>query len=448
MVKRIESTERLDRAKKAELRRKKEQEKEEVYVKSDKTGMKFFEFIRKATRRPEHVDALRLNGEIRHDKEGMKEAAREEFRSRFEGVNKAPKKDRRPPKDDGHLDEEVNKELTREEFDSNLKDLKNGRSGGIDGIKNELLKGSGTKTKDLLFIFIRNIFRTGYIPEDLNTGRVKLIFKSGDHLEPGNYRPITVSSVLIKLFTKIYGARLSKVLEDNNVLEDNQIGFRPGRGTADAILMINTIINKYKNKKKPLHMAFLDLTKAYDRVNREVMFEKLTEAGLGGRTRQIIQNLYYKDKILIELNGELCSKIFLTKGLKQGCGLSPTLFNFMAKEIAREVEKIDDSICLGNRRINAIFYADDLVVMASSRVKLKEKLDVIESTGGTFGMEINRKKSKRLELDDLEVLMEEREAEEQMDMERVEQFKYLGKKYIKMLFLCGSKLQTRKPWKG
>ena len=198
-----------------------------------------------------------------------------------------------------------------------------------------MLKGSGAKTKDLLFIFIRNIFRTGYIPEDLNTGRVKLIFKSGDHLEPGNYRPITVSSVLIKLFTKIYGARLSKVLEDNNVLEDNQIGFRPGRGTADAILIINTIINKYKNKKKPLHIAFLDLTKAYDRVNREVMFEKLTEAGLGGRTRQIIQNLYYKDKILIELNGELCSKIFLTKGLKQGCGLSPTLFNFMAKEIAR-----------------------------------------------------------------------------------------------------------------
>ena len=144
LVKRIESTERLDRAKKAELRRKKEQEKEEIYVKSDKTGMKFFEFIRKATRRPEHVDALRLNGEIRHDKEGMKEAAREEFRSRFEGVNKAPKKDRRPPMDDGHLDEEVNKELTREEFDSNLKDLKNGRSGGIDGIKNELLKGSGT----------------------------------------------------------------------------------------------------------------------------------------------------------------------------------------------------------------------------------------------------------------------------------------------------------------
>ena len=66
-----------------------EQEKEEMYIRSDKTGMKFFEFIRKATRRPEHVDALKLNRTIRHDKEGMKEAVHEEFKNRFEGVNKA-----------------------------------------------------------------------------------------------------------------------------------------------------------------------------------------------------------------------------------------------------------------------------------------------------------------------------------------------------------------------
>ena len=122
---------------------------------------------------------------------------------------------RKPHRDDGHLDEKVNKELSREEFDKNLKELKNCRAGRIDGIKNELLEGSGEKVKSLLFMFINNIFRTGYIPEDLNTGRVKLLFKSGDHLDLSNYRSFTVSSVIVKLFTKIYRARLSKVLEDN-----------------------------------------------------------------------------------------------------------------------------------------------------------------------------------------------------------------------------------------
>ena len=158
------------------------------------------------------------------------------------------------------------------------------------------------------------------------------------------------------------------------------------------------------------------------------MFEKLKEEGFGGRTRRMIQNLYYRDKILIELNGELCKKVYLKNGLKQGCGLSPTLFNFIAKDIAEEVGKMCDSISLGDYKLNAIFDADDPDVMASSKVMLKRKLDCISRVGGTFGMSINRKKSKRLEYDRLEV--EEREAKREMDMERVETFKYLGKKEI------------------
>ena len=156
------------------------------------------------------------------------------------------------------------------------------------------------------------------------------------------------------------------------------------------------------------------------------MFEKLEEEGLGGRTKKVIKNLYFKDNILIEINGELCKKIYLRNGLKQGCGLSPTLFNFMAKEIAEEISKLCDSVSLGNFKLNVIFYADDLVVMASSKVLLKRKLDCISRVGGTFGMSINRSKSKRLEYDRLEVEVEEQEAEREMDMERVETFKYLG----------------------
>ena len=156
------------------------------------------------------------------------------------------------------------------------------------------------------------------------------------------------------------------------------------------------------------------------------MFERLADAGFGGRTRRVIQNLYFHDKILIELNGELCKKIYLTNGLKQGCGLSPTLFNFMAKDIAFELEKVGDSTCLGAVSLNALFYADDLVVIASSKAKLKEKLDIISAAGGLFGMSINQTKSKRMEYGSIEMIVEEREAERQLDMEVVDSFKYLG----------------------
>ena len=222
--------------------------------------------FRKSTRSNDHIDALKLNGEVRHDKAGVKEAGRSEFKERFDGADKPHLKDRLKVGADGEHDAAVNKELQWEEFERNLQDLKNGRSGGVDGIKNELLKFSGEKTKRVLFIFIKQMLATGYIPEDLNTGRVKLLFKGGDHLNPSNYRPITVSSVIVKLFTKIYGARLSEVLEKEGILNDCQIGFRPGRGTADALLMMHSIIGKHKKKRRPLHLAFVDLTKAYDKV--------------------------------------------------------------------------------------------------------------------------------------------------------------------------------------
>ena len=91
------------------------------------------------------------------------------------------------------MDGEINEELSYNKFEQNLNDLKNWRSGGIDGVKNELLKNSGPKLKYLLFLFTKRIMETGYVPESLNEGRVKLLYKGADSLDPKNYRPITVS---------------------------------------------------------------------------------------------------------------------------------------------------------------------------------------------------------------------------------------------------------------
>ena len=213
-----------------------------------------------ASRKTDDIEAVMKDGKPSHDKKDVKAGVRNEFKERFEGKDYPPNKTREQMGIDGKYDKIVNEPPSWEEFVKNLNDLKNRRAAGIDQIRNELLKNSGERMKHLLYIFICEIFTTGFIPEDLNHGRVKLLFKSGDPLNPGNYRPITVSSVIIKLFTKIYQTRLSSLFEDEGLLEDNQIGFRPGRGTADAIAMVNTLIVKHKKKKSPIHLAFLDLT--------------------------------------------------------------------------------------------------------------------------------------------------------------------------------------------
>ena len=73
------------------------------------------------------------------------------------------------------------------------------------------------------------------------------------------------SSVIVKLLTKIYQQRISEVLEEENILHDSQYGFRPGRGTTDALLLVNTIIAKCKQAKRPVFLGFIDLQKAYNK---------------------------------------------------------------------------------------------------------------------------------------------------------------------------------------
>ena len=101
----------------------------------------------------------------------------------------------------------------------------------------------------------------------------------------------------------------------------------------------------------------------------------------------------------------------------------------MASDLARELELVEDSVSFGNSRFNPLFYADDIVVAASSAAKLQEKVDIINKVGGKFGMKISGSKSKRMMYGNVEVIVEDKEELVVMEMEEVETFKYLGNIY-------------------
>ena len=101
----------------------------------------------------------------------------------------------------------------------------------------------------------------------------------------------------------------------------------------------------------------------------------------------------------------------------------------MASDLARELELVEDSVSFGNSRFNPLFYADDIVVAASSAAKLQEKVDIINKVGGKFGMKISGSKSKRMMYGNVEVIVEDKEELGVMEMEEVETFKYLGNIY-------------------
>ena len=136
----------------------------------------------------------------------------------------------------------------------------------MDLIANEMLKGAGQCILDPLTKLFNLILTSGCFPEQWAIGRIVSIHKKGDALDPANYRGITITSCLGKLFTNILNFRLCKFLEDNSLIREEQIGFRKGHRTTDHMFILKCIMDKYKKKRKQLYMCFIDFKKAYDSV--------------------------------------------------------------------------------------------------------------------------------------------------------------------------------------
>ena len=147
------------------------------------------------------------------------------------------------------------------------KRLKNGKAVGGDAICDEMIKCFvHTRFIDIIRAIFNAIYSKSYFPKLWKVGYIIPIFKSDDSFDPINYRGITVSSCLGKLFTLVINERLIEFLDVRNILSHYQIGFRRGYRTADHVFILNTILNTYFSKGKKVYACFVDFSKAYDSV--------------------------------------------------------------------------------------------------------------------------------------------------------------------------------------
>jgi hypothetical protein len=131
-----------------------------------------------------------------------------------------------------------------------LKSLKNTKSGGLDLILNEFLKyGAHSLILPLVKLF-NNILESGIFPDIWNISTISTLHKSDSLYDCNNYRGISIGSCLGKLFTKLLQYRNFSYLEENNLIEENQAGFRQDYRTTDQIFILKTLLNKYLHKLK------------------------------------------------------------------------------------------------------------------------------------------------------------------------------------------------------
>ena len=233
-----------------------------------------------------------------------------------------------------NVDHILNNKISLEEAKQTLKKLKFEKSAGIDKVIAELLKSLNDRALIVIIKVLNKIFESGEFPEEWAMGIIVPIFKGGAREDLNNYRGITLLSIVGKFFVSILNERLNKFAEKFNIICENQTGFRKSYRTTDHIFTLQAIVEHFLNvKKKLLYVCFVDFKKAFDKVSHLILWKKLISYGVGGRFLDTIWSMYSKVKSCVRSNNGLTKLFSCTRGLCQGCLLSPILFAMFLNDL-------------------------------------------------------------------------------------------------------------------
>ena len=290
---------------------------------------------------------------------------------------------------DGYLDGEI----SLNEIQLALRKMKNNKAEGLDEIPAEVWKNENMlHTLHSLF----NIcFQTARIPEKWKCGIINPTEKSStnDPRDPTSYRGITITPSIYKLYCNVLNSRLLRWETENFVIHDSQNGFRKGRSTIDQLISLTSIIDTRKLKRQSTFVAFIDFSKAYDSIDRSILFRKLQNLGLTGQMFNVVKSLYDGVKCCVRINGIKTEFFDVGCGLKQGCSLSTLFFNLFVNDLVVRLNSLDIGVDIGGEKVTALLYADDLALVASSEHDLQILLNELNDWCTQNNLTINQKKS-------------------------------------------------------
>ena len=194
---------------------------------------------------------------------------------------------------------------------------------------------------------------------------------------------------------KILQARLQQYVKHE--LPDVRAGFRKGRGTRDQIANIHWIIKKAREFQKNIYFCFINYAKAFDCVDHNQLWKILKEMGIPDHLTCLLRNLYVGQEATVRTGCETIDWFQIGKGVRQGCILSPCLFNLYAEYIMRNagLDEAQVGIKIAGRNINNFRYANDTTLMEESEEGLKSLLKVKEESE-KIGLKLNIQKTKSM----------------------------------------------------
>ncbi len=279
---------------------------------------------------------------------------------------------------------EVNRVLCR---------MKTGKAVGIDEIPLECLKNEQIK---MFMVKMFNLcFDHGVLPSLWRKSVINPIPKDStkDPRVPTNYRGIALACSMYKVYCGVLNQRIVKWAEVNNLIADEQNGFRQGRSTIDQLASLTSIIENRKLSRKHTFVTFVDFSKAYDRINRPFLWQKLSAMGLSEKMVSALQVLYSEVECCVKINGFNSDWFSVNTGLKQGCLVSPVLFNLYINDLVDVINRTNKGVEIGDRTVSIMLYADDICLLSENEEDMQHMINELEKWCQKWDMKVNTDKT-------------------------------------------------------
>ena len=250
---------------------------------------------------------------------------------------------------------ELNKDFSLNEVKTAVLNTKNNKACGVDKIPYEVLKFD-----NIIEILTRSFqlcFDNGTIPQVWPKALIVPIPKSfnNDPRVPLNYRGISLLNCMYKIYSSVLNARIRKYLEQNQLLADEQNGFRANRSCIDHVYSLHSIIKNKINNNKSVFATFIDFQKAFDCVDRFMLQEKLQLKGISGKIFNTIRAMYTNTTSRILLGQYMTDWFHTLNGVRQGDTLAPTLFAIFINDLIEELNLLKKGVDINGENVAALF---------------------------------------------------------------------------------------------
>nr|VZI39179.1 unnamed protein product [Spirometra erinaceieuropaei] len=305
---------------------------------------------------------------------------------------------------------------SEEEVADAIRKLRNNKAHGEDGIPAEIFKSCVDTLAPWLHEVIERAWRDEVVPDDWGLGILVPILKKGDKTRCENYRGISLIDVAAKIFAIVLLRRFQAVRDSRT--RPNQAGFRAGRGCADLIFTLRRILEFRHSYQQPTAICFVDFAATFDSVHRESLWRIMALDGVPAKIIAMIKAYYRSTTARVLVRNNLSQPFGIRSGVRQGCILSPILFNYAIDWILGRALRDSDGVEFApGHRLTDLDYADDIA--------LQSMVSRVNEVAKSVGLSINAGKTKVFS----SCIPDQEKAPLGIDgcqLEEVDSFKYLG----------------------